>query len=296
MALRRRRLLQHALTGVGGTVAGVGVVGAEGCAHEMKYATKSERLARDGVVHIGNSTHLIVLNGVHVLTDPWLRDPADKVLQHRVPPAALPTDVDIVLITHEHEDHFDPTALALIDKKATIIVPAWMEARAKEQGFAKVVVVKAGDVVDVDSGSGVDGGLRFEVVKALHDIDEVAYRFGGTAEGAKRVFFGGDTLPNPEIASMAKKGGADFCFLPADAGALLGKRYVSNVEEAVAMAKDFGVDAAGKGAMLTHHEFELTSALWSVILDVKPVDTSKLPAWFTAPVPGTHLLFPWQSP
>lgn len=290
MALRRRHLLQAAGSVVGGVVVGGSAVG---CAHDViPYATKSTRLERDGVVHIGNSTHLIVLNGVHVLTDPWLKDPADKVLQHRVKPAPLPVDVDIVLITHEHEDHFDPTALALVNKRATIIAPTWMEARAKEQGFANVVVVKAGDAVDV-------GGLRFEVVKALHDVDEVAYRFGGTGEGAKRVFFGGDTLPNPEIDAMAadpKTGGADFCFLPADAGALMGKRYVSNVEEAVAIGQRFGVDQAGKGAMLTHHEFELTSGLWSVILDVKPVDTSKLPAWFTAPVPGDHLLFPWMSP
>ena len=259
-----------------------------GCAHEpVKYATRPERFDTDGVLHVGNSTHLIVLGGVHVLTDPWLKDPADKILQHRVAPAALPVDVDVVLITHDHEDHFDPVALALVDKRAVVVVPTWLQARTRALGFKDVRPVKHGDVVkDVV-------GLTVEVVRALHDVDEVVYRFAGSE---RRVFFGGDTLPTPEIAALAKDGGCDFAFLPADAGALMGTRRVMNVDEALAMGIAFGVDQAGKGCMLSHHEFELTSSVWSLIVDVKPVDTSKLPPWFSAPTPGQQFSFPWSSP
>jgi L-ascorbate metabolism protein UlaG (beta-lactamase superfamily) len=261
------------------------------CAHEpVKYATRTERFDKDGIFHVGNSTHLIVLGGVHVLTDPWLKDPADKILKHRVAPAALPVDVDVLLLTHEHEDHFDAEALALIGKGCVVVVPIWLEARTRALGFKDVRPVKAGDVLkDV-------GGLAVvDVVRALHDCDEVVFRF---AAGGRRVFFGGDTMPTPEIAALATRpddGGCDFAILPADAGALMGTRRVMNVDEAVAMGTSFGVDKASKGAMLTHHEFELTSAVWNLIVDVKPVDTAKLPAWFCAPTPGTHLSFPWSS-
>ncbi len=266
----------------------------------MTYATNPQRPSKDGVVHVGNSTHLIVLEGVHVLTDPWLKDPADKVLNHRVPPAPLPTDIDVLLLTHEHEDHFDEAALALINKSCAVVVPVWLAERTRALGFTDVRAVRPGDVLaDVR-------GLAVEVARARHDVDEVVYRF--TCNG-RRVFFGGDTLPTTEIDSLAQKdtadtapisgggksSGADFCILPADGGALMGTRHVMNVDEAVAMAQRFGVDQAGKGALLTHHEFELTSSLWRLILDVKPVDTARLPAWFQAPVPGQHIKFPWQS-
>ncbi|MDP2340811.1 MAG: MBL fold metallo-hydrolase [Deltaproteobacteria bacterium] len=262
------------------------------CAHEpVKYATRTERFDSDGIFHVGNSTHLIVLGGVHVLTDPWLKDPADKILKHRVAPAALPVDVDVLLLTHEHEDHFDVEALALIKKDCVVVVPTWLEARTKALGFTNVRPVKAGDVL-----KDVGGLAAVDVVRALHDCDEVVYRFSA---GGRRVFFGGDTMPTNEIAALATAkadGGCDFAILPADAGALMGTRRVMNVDEAVAMGRSFGVDAAGKGAMLSHHEFELTSAVWNLIVDVKPVDTARLPAWFSAPTPGQRLLFPWSAP
>lgn len=285
-----RRLSRRALLRASG--AAVSAVANAGCAHEVKhYATRPGRADADGILHIGNSTHLVVLNGVHVLTDPWLQDPADRVLNHRLPPAPLPVDVDVILVTHEHEDHFDEAALALVDKKACVVVPDWLVARTKALGFEDVRGCKSGDVVsDVR-------GLTVDVARARHDIDEVVYRFGfGVSDAAgPRIFFGGDTLPTPEIDLLAK-GGADFCILPADAGALMGERYVMNVDEAVAMASRFGVDQPKKGAFLSHHECELTSSVWSVILDVKPVDTSKLPAWFAALTPGQQMPFPWQVP
>ena len=257
------------------------------CAHDdsMVFATRPARFDDDGVFHVGNSTHLIVLGGVHVLTDPWIKDPADKILKHRVPPVALPIDVDVVLLTHEHEDHFDPAALALVHKNAIVVVPIWLEARTRALGFTDVRGVVAGDVLqDV-------GGLQVRVVRALHDIDEVVYLF---SKDGRSVFFGGDSLPTAEIAALSTSG-CDFAILPADAGALLGTRRVMNVDEAVALAMAFGVNRADRGCMLSHHEFEVTSSVWKLIVDVEPVDSSKLPPWFVAPTPGQHLSFPWSS-
>ena len=34
----------------------------------------------EGLHHVGNSTHFIVLEGVAILTDPWVSEPADHIL------------------------------------------------------------------------------------------------------------------------------------------------------------------------------------------------------------------------
>ena len=72
---------------------------------------------------MGNSTHWIVLEGVAILTDPWVSEPADCILSHRYEPRPLPTRPDVVLITHEHGDHFDLAALRLLDRGAAVVVP-----------------------------------------------------------------------------------------------------------------------------------------------------------------------------
>jgi L-ascorbate metabolism protein UlaG (beta-lactamase superfamily) len=247
--------------------------------------------SRDRITHIGNSTHLIVVNGVRVLTDPWEREPADYVLVHTAPPAAIPTDVDVVLVTHEHDDHFDESVLAKIDKRATVVVPTWLEARTRALGFADVRALKAGDVV-----RDVRGLKSIEAVLALHDVDEVAYRFdAGSGEDTRAFFFGGDTLPTRAIDELAIRAPVDLAILPADAGSLLGKRWVMNPSEAVALAERFGARAAKRGAMLTHHEY-VAQFPWTSIVDVhNPPNPSDFPPWFRVPKPGEHISFPWQA-
>ena len=261
-------------------------LGCGGCS-SIASAVTSARATSDGVVHIGNSTHLIVLDGVHVLTDPWVRDPAEGILRHSVPPAPLPIKVDCVLVTHEHEDHFDLAALALIDKRAVLVVPAWLQARARPLGFAKLLAVQAGDVIEDVVG------LKLTVVQAKHDVDELAYRF---ERAGRSVFFGGDTLPTPQIAALAAQAPVDFAILPGTGGSLMGTRYVMDAPEAIAMAQAFGVDQHKRGALLTHHEFVVSPQFpWAMIIDLPPLDARAFPAWFRVPTPGEQLPFPWMS-
>jgi L-ascorbate metabolism protein UlaG (beta-lactamase superfamily) len=231
----------------------------------------------EGVTHIGNTTHLLVWDGVRVLTDPWVKDPADHITQHRVAPAPLPVDVDLVLVTHEHDDHFDQAALALIDKRATLVLPVWLADRAKAFGFADVKSVKAGDALSVN-------GVHLDVVHAAHSCDEVTYVLG---RSGRRVYFGGDSLLTPEINAIAP---VDLAILPADAGALLGTRRVMSTDEAVQLGARLG-----QRALLTHHEYELTSSVWSVIAEIPGADVAKLPPWFHAPKPGEAIAWPWME-
>jgi L-ascorbate metabolism protein UlaG (beta-lactamase superfamily) len=286
--VQRRSLLRAGVGAVASLGVGAGVlVTCASCATVADAVTR-ERAATDGVVHIGNSTHLVVLDGVHVLTDPWVRDPAEGILRHTVVPAPLPTHVDVVLITHEHEDHFDPVALAKLDKRATLVVPSWLEERAKPLGFAKLYAVRAGDVLnDVH-------GMRVDVVQAMHDVDELAFRF---ERSGRSVFFGGDTLPTLQIEALAARAPVDFAILPGNGGSLLGTRYVMDAPEAIAMARAFGVAAdARRGAMLSHHEYVVSPQFpWALIVDVPAPDLVAFPPWFRVPSPGARISFPWMN-
>jgi L-ascorbate metabolism protein UlaG (beta-lactamase superfamily) len=208
------------------------------------------------------------------------------VLFHRVPMAKLPTDVDVVLITHEHEDHFDETALATIDKRATIVVPKWLEQRTRALGFTDVVTCVAG------ASLAHVRGLAIDVAEARHDVIEVTYR---CERAGKSIFLGGDTLPTKSIQDLAAKKPVDFAILPADGGELLGTRWVMNPAEARNMAFRFGVtDDVKKGALLTHHEC-VVHAPWNLIVHIDPPDPRDFPHWYRVPTPGEFIPFPWST-
>jgi L-ascorbate metabolism protein UlaG (beta-lactamase superfamily) len=235
----------------------------------------------EGLHHVGNSTHLIVLGGIRILTDPWLSEPADHVLGHRVPPAPLPRDPAIVLITHEHGDHLDPAALALLDRRATVVCPAGKpEGRVRPLGFADVRGVAAGDRISI-------GDLQIEVVRGLHSVPEVCFHL---SLGERAVFFGGDTMLTPEIEELARRRPTPFVILPGERSSLLGKRYVMTPPESVALAQRFGATTA----VLSHHESRVIRKFpFGWMVRIPPPDPAEFPSWFRIPSPGEHLPFPW---
>jgi L-ascorbate metabolism protein UlaG (beta-lactamase superfamily) len=239
---------------------------------------------REGLHHVGNSTHWIVLEGVRILTDPWVTEPADGILSHRPPPGPLPTQPDVVLISHRHGDHFDPAALALLDRRAAVVVPEGdMAEGARTLGFRDVHGVKAGDVLlDVR-------GLALEVVQGRHSVPEVCYR---VERRGRALFFGGDTMVTPEIEEMAAARPVPFAILPGERSSLLGRRFVMTPEEAVGLARRLGATRA----VLTHHE-QVVSRRWPFgwMVRIPPVGQADFPDWFVVPRPGDFVPFPWEQ-
>jgi L-ascorbate metabolism protein UlaG (beta-lactamase superfamily) len=239
---------------------------------------------REGLHHIGNSTHWIVLEGVKILTDPWLTEPADHLLTHSVPPAALPEDPDVVLISHAHEDHFDLGALACLDRGATVLVPTRAMARAVARlGFPDVRRVSPGERLDDVRG------LTIDIVRGRHTVPEVCFR---VERGGRVLLFAGDSMLTPEIEAVARGGAVPFVVLPGERSRLLGRRVGMSPEEAVGLAERLGA----RRAVLTHHEHR--APRWRPlrwIVHVPRVDARAFPPWFTVPAPGEHVAFPWEA-
>lgn len=142
-----------------------------------------------------------------VYVDPWkLAADAEKA--------------DVILVTHEHRDHFSPEDIAKISQADTVVVaPA-----SVAQKFPRAVVVQPGDAI-------MANGVAIEIVpaytphKKFHPktAGHVGYIF--TLNG-KRIYHAGDTDLIPEMATIQ----ADIALLPVSG------MYVMNAIEAAEAA------------------------------------------------------------
>lgn len=152
------------------------------------------------ITFIGHGTLMFAFEGKVIHVDPW-----SKLADYSKLPKA-----DLIVLTHEHRDHLDPKALALVHTEKTQLVLTETCARQVEGG----VVMKNGDV-------GTVGGLRIEAVPAYNIVH---MRSGGipfhpkgvgngyvVTFGDKRVYLAGDTENIPEMKNLK---GIDIAFLP----------------------------------------------------------------------------------
>jgi L-ascorbate metabolism protein UlaG (beta-lactamase superfamily) len=149
---------------------------------------------------IGHGTLMLTFGNeiIHV-------DPFTKVTDYEKLPKA-----DVILITHEHHDHLDLKALALVRTEKTKVVLT--EACSKQ--VKKGIIMKNGEVQTVN-------GLKIEAIPAynlVHKRDNgQPFHPKGVGNGYiitfgnKRVYVAGDTENIPEMKSLQE---IDCAFLP----------------------------------------------------------------------------------
>ncbi|MBN1506785.1 MAG: MBL fold metallo-hydrolase [Sedimentisphaerales bacterium] len=152
------------------------------------------------ITFIGHGTLMFDYGGKVLHVDPWTRL-ADY---SRLPKA------DLVLITHEHQDHLDPKAVSAVRTENTRVVLT----KACADRVAGGIIMKNGDVQTVQ-------GLKVEAVPAYNIVHK---RPGGepfhpkgsgngyiVTFGETRVYVAGDTENTPEMKKLEK---IDIAFLP----------------------------------------------------------------------------------
>lgn len=149
------------------------------------YPTSGGKLS---IYFIGHGTLMFDFAGKIVHIDPW-----SKLADYSKLPKA-----DLILITHDHGDHYDTTAIKLASKESTTLVlnSALFETVLKGEGM------KNGDAK-------VFSGIKIEAVPA-YNITEGRERFHkkGVGNGYvlnfanRRVYVAGDTENVPEMVFL----------------------------------------------------------------------------------------------
>lgn len=149
---------------------------------------------------IGHGTIMMSINGkvIHI-------DPVSQMADYTKMPKA-----DLILITHEHPDHFDLNAINLIKTAKTKIVTTETVARQ----ISDVTIMKNDDIRTI-------GGLRIGAVPAYNIVHMrapgVPFHPRGVGNGYiitfgdRRVYVAGDTENTLEMKSLK---GIDVAFLP----------------------------------------------------------------------------------
>jgi len=153
------------------------------------------------ITFIGHGSLMFNFNGLIIQVDPW-----SKLADYSKLPKA-----DIILITHQHQDHFDPKAISELKKEYTkIVCPQTVAESLKE----KATVMKNGDFITME-------GIEIVAVPAYNLVHKRKngefYHPKGVGNGYvlrfgdKKVYVAGDTENIPEMKNLKN---IDIAFLP----------------------------------------------------------------------------------
>jgi len=160
-----------------------------------------------GIAWLGHASFRIETPDYVIYVDPW-----------KLPTKAVPAD--LILITHEHHDHFSPEDLDKIRTPDTTVV-----------SIAPVTSKLSGDLRTVEAGDQLTvKGIDIEVIPA-YNVDKNFHprSKGGVGYimtvGGRRIYHAGDTDAIPEMADIQ----ADVALMP------IGGKYTMDAKEAAAI-------------------------------------------------------------
>ncbi|HJW76859.1 MAG TPA: MBL fold metallo-hydrolase, partial [Thermoleophilia bacterium] len=144
------------------------------------------------LTYCGHATVLIEMDGVRVLTDPVLRRHIGPLVRRSPRPhAGQLSDLDAILISHLHLDHYDPPSLRLLDRATPVVGPAGSARSLARLGFADARELSPGEETRV-------GALRVVATTAVHEkgrhpLNRATDCIGFVVAGGLSVYFPGDT-------------------------------------------------------------------------------------------------------
>lgn len=195
--------------------------------------------ADHSVQFIGTATVLIRYGGLTILTDPNFLHKGDHVhlgygltSERRTDPAiafdALPP-VDLVLLSHLHDDHFDKLVRERLKRGTPIVTTAPAAAELRELGFTATIgldtwqdvqVTKGGTALRVTAMPGRHGPLA--VAALLPPVMGSMLEFSSAA-GRYRIYVSGDTMVYDDIEEIPRRfPGTDLALLHLGGTRLLG--------------------------------------------------------------------------
>ncbi len=163
------------------------------------------------IIWYGHSCFWIETRGVRFLVDPYPEVDDDRI-----------GEVDYILITHEHVDHYGKVELLSRLRDATVIGPKQVYMMAISDGITKVREIQEGETIELENGVKVTGYYM--------EHPSSQYPLGYLIEGDKRLFHTGDTYSTPHLQRL--RGKVDILLVP------ISGRSTANEREAAQIVED----------------------------------------------------------
>jgi L-ascorbate metabolism protein UlaG (beta-lactamase superfamily) len=193
------------------------------------------------VQFIGTATVLVRYRGLTILTDPNFLHKGERVhlgyglTAERLTNPAIELErlppIDMVVLSHMHEDHFDKLVQQKLDKNIPIVTTPGAAKALKELGFVRAVGLRHWDRIDVVKG---DTQLRLTSVPGRHGklgmqallpaVMGSVYDFGpDPARPSYRMYVSGDTLVYDDLQAIPQRfPGIDLALLHLGGTRILG--------------------------------------------------------------------------
>ncbi len=195
-----------------------------------------------------NATAVLTYGGRTILIDPMLDDAgARPPVQNTPNPLANPlvelpkgwkslvSPVDLVLVTHLHQDHFDVSAVNALDKRGPMLCQPDDVSRLTAHGFLNLLPVEASVTL---------GAMRVQRTRAQHGTGDIALAMAPvsgfllSAPGEPILYIAGDTIWYPPVAEVLRNDRPEVVIVNAGGARFLeGDPIVMTVEDVAAVAR-----------------------------------------------------------
>lgn len=214
-----------------------------------------QQIGNPSITWLGHASFLIRMGGKTLLTDPFLSETAGIAGfgPKRFVPAALSVDqlpfIDVLLISHNHYDHLDASAIEAYPHKTEtqVVVPLGLSPFFTKRGYTKVV--------ELDWWQDWSGlGLKITALPAIHfssrglfDRDKTLWASYAIETEDGKIWFSGDTAYSRIFEEIGETVGP-FDYAIVGIGAYEPRAIMQSVhatpEEGVAIAKAVGAKKA----------------------------------------------------
>ncbi|MFC4766678.1 MBL fold metallo-hydrolase [Effusibacillus consociatus] len=174
---------------------------------------------------IGHSTLYINFFGTKILTDPVFSERVGLSLgpltigpkRHTAPALPLKSacDIDLILLSHAHMDHFDlPSLKRLANRSVQVITAAGTSRLLKRMKFGRIQELGGKDKIELDNG------MTITAVPVRHWGNRFPWNHNYAWTGylieykGVRLFFAGDTAYTPTLKELQTIGPIDIAFVP----------------------------------------------------------------------------------
>lgn len=207
---------------------------------------------------IRNATLVIEYNGKKILVDPmfspkgaidsWAGIQKNPTVELKMPIEKIVKDVDLVIVSHSHEDHFDKFASQNLEKSIDLIIQPADKDFFKKENFTNATALEDNKVWN---------GINIHRIEGQHGTGEVLKMMGKTSgfilqtKNQPTVYIVGDAIWTEDIKRTIKKFKPDYIIVNSGGALIKGFENVPIImDEAQTMAL---ISESGKAKVIAVH-------------------------------------------